>query len=155
MMRLEVRFPSSGSTHVWNICCLHLFLRRWLLSGLYPSVALHSSEERRLDPGVGDRAGLLSIKLRAYRRRRQAGLLRGKHQNLRKTDGEPGEICTGEGRRPRGDSRVSHPQQVWAASSGGWCVRYLLTRSGPLVSASRRDGASLGQHGKWNSFPPA
>lgn len=43
----------------------------------------------------------------------------------------------------------------FTASSGGWCVQYLLAPSGPLVSASRTDGASLGRHGKWNRFPPA
>lgn len=33
-------------------------------------------------------------------------------EDRRKPDGEPGEICRGEGRRQQEDSHVSHPQQA-------------------------------------------
>lgn len=115
-------------THVWNICCLHLFLRRWLLIGLYPSVALRSSEETQV-PETERVYYLLKWELK------EAGGA-GKRENPRKTDGEPGEICAGEGRRHQEDSCLSHPQQV---------LQLVCS-----ISASRSDGASLGQHGKWN-----
>lgn len=144
-MRLEVRFTSSGSTHT---------RLEHLLPPPFPSALVAN----RLIPVRGAPLFRRDGWTQVLETERVYYLLNGEltgeggrrerlTENLEKSsEGKDG----GNRKIPTFPSAAG-----FTAASGGWRVRYLLALSGPLGSASRTEGASLGQHGKWNCFPPA